>query len=66
MNCSSLWIPVVLGIIVGVACLAKLGYTIHELSKYKEIYARNTNFEEVAGAEAATGVMAATIWKFLD
>ncbi|GMN63982.1 hypothetical protein TIFTF001_033073 [Ficus carica] len=66
MYCSSLWIPVVLGIIVGVACLARLGYTIHELSKNKEIYARYINFKEVAGTEAATGVMAAAIWKFLD
>ncbi|GMN74834.1 hypothetical protein TIFTF001_053243 [Ficus carica] len=48
-----LGISVVLGIIVGVACLAELGYTLRELSKTKEIYARYTDVEEVAGAEVA-------------
>ena len=53
MYCSSIWISVVLGIIIGVAYLAGLGYTLRELSKTKEIYARYTDVEEVAGAEVA-------------
>ncbi|GMN63981.1 hypothetical protein TIFTF001_033067 [Ficus carica] len=77
MYCSSIWIPIVLGIIVGVACLAGLGYTLCELSKTKEIYSRYLDIEEVArgeaaaitedaaGVEAATEVVAAAIWKFL-